>query len=365
MSFFSEGRRFLVVGLFLLAALAAAVVPASAGVNGLNAAITTDTSFIDSGKDVIVHFTLSNDSNQDVYILSWQTPLAGIESNIFDVRRSGRKVAYTGRLYKRGTPVPQDYIRIPAGDSVSVDAELSSIYDITGSGEYSIRYSANVQDALQTDLKAIPAGTNGVLNSNVVFVGVERTEVDTLIAEIAESVAAAPAPYLAPTYVSCSSTRQSTLVSALSNAESMSLRARNYLSGVPTASRPTDAAFRTWFGAYLASRYSTVQSHFNNIYSAFNTKRVAFYCDCSSSSYAYVYANRPYEIHLCNAFWNAPMTGIDSKAGTLIHEMSHFSVVAGTQDYAYGTTACRNLAISNPTRAVSNADSHEYFAETR
>jgi hypothetical protein len=32
---------------------------------------------------------------------------------------------------------------------------------------------------------------------------------------------------------------------------------------------------------------------------------------------------------------------------------------------AYGTTACRSLATSNPDRAVNNADSHEYFAETR
>ena len=40
-------------------------------------------------------------------------------------------------------------------------------------------------------------------------------------------------------------------------------------------------------------------------------------------------------------------------------------MVAGTQDYAYGQTACRNLAITNPTNATKNADSHEYFAESR
>ncbi|HSN85774.1 MAG TPA: M35 family metallo-endopeptidase, partial [Thermoanaerobaculia bacterium] len=57
--------------------------------------------------------------------------------------------------------------------------------------------------------------------------------------------------------------------------------------------------------------------------------------------------------------------GTDSKAGTLVHEASHFTVVAGTSDYAYGQTACKNLAISNPTNATRNADNHEYFAETR
>ena len=57
------------------------------------------------------------------------------------------------------------------------------------------------------------------------------------------------------------------------------------------------------------------------------------------------------------------LTGTDSKAGTLIHEMSHFTVVAGTDDYVYGQAGAKNLAITNPNNAVNNADNHEYFAE--
>jgi peptidyl-Lys metalloendopeptidase len=57
------------------------------------------------------------------------------------------------------------------------------------------------------------------------------------------------------------------------------------------------------------------------------------------------------------------MTGTDSKAGTLIHEMSHFNVVASTDDYVYGQTGAMNLALTNPDQAVDNADNHEYFAE--
>ena len=75
------------------------------------------------------------------------------------------------------------------------------------------------------------------------------------------------------------------------------------------------------------------------------------------------YPNQPYKIYVCNAFWSAPMTGTDSKAGTLIHEMSHFNVVAATDDWAYGQTAAKSLASSDPTKALDNADSHEYFAE--
>ncbi len=46
-----------------------------------------------------------------------------------------------------------------------------------------------------------------------------------------------------------------------------------------------------------------------------------------------------------------------------MHELSHFNVITGTNDYAYGQSAAKSLAISNAAQARQNADSHEYFAE--
>jgi len=40
----------------------------------------------------------------------------------------------------------------------------------------------------------------------------------------------------------------------------------------------------------------------------------------------------------------------------------HFDVVANTDDIAYGQTACKRLS-KKSSRAIKNADSHEYFAE--
>jgi peptidyl-Lys metalloendopeptidase len=59
----------------------------------------------------------------------------------------------------------------------------------------------------------------------------------------------------------------------------------------------------------------------------------------------------------------APMTGTDSRGGTLVHEITHFTVVAGTDDWVYDQAAAGMLAGSDPARAVDNADSHEYFRE--
>jgi peptidyl-Lys metalloendopeptidase len=364
----------------MLVALVAALCgtsTATAEVRGLSAALEADRSFVASAESAAVRLTLSNETDQDLYVPYWQTALRGIHGNVFEVRLDGKPVAYTGRLYKWGTPQAEDYVRLPAGQQLTAEVDLSRFYDLTRSGEYAIRFHVPVQGALRgTGTKIVDLGPLRRLESNVLHLAVERDARGRLLQTIAQSAAAEmdnaaegleaiPQAYLSPGYVSCSSSRQSTLVSALSNAESFARRSRDYLNNLPSTSRPTDAAYRTWFGAYTSSRYSTVQSHYNNIYSSFNTKAYTFYCDCTSSAYAFVYANQSYRIHLCNAFWNAPMTGIDSKAGTLVHENSHFTVVAGTQDYAYGTSACQNLANTNPTRAVANADSHEYFAETR
>jgi peptidyl-Lys metalloendopeptidase len=76
-----------------------------------------------------------------------------------------------------------------------------------------------------------------------------------------------------------------------------------------------------------------------------------------------VYPDQPYKIYVCKAFWSAPLTGTDSKGGTLVHEMSHFNVFAGTNDWAYGQAAAGALATSDPDKAIDNADSHEYFGE--
>ncbi|KAG5646342.1 hypothetical protein DXG03_003665 [Asterophora parasitica] len=121
--------------------------------------------------------------------------------------------------------------------------------------------------------------------------------------------------------------------------------------------------YTTWFGAYTDARHTTVTSHFSKI-SGNNLSSFKYDCTCTDSgTYAYVYPGTFGTIYLCGAFWNAPNTGTDSKAGTIIHESSHFTVNGGTNDVTYGQSSCKSLAISNPNSAVTNADSHEYFAE--
>ncbi|KIJ93995.1 hypothetical protein K443DRAFT_12474 [Laccaria amethystina LaAM-08-1] len=44
--------------------------------------------------------------------------------------------------------------------------------------------------------------------------------------------------------------------------------------------------------------------------------------------------------------FNAPNTGTDSKAGTLVHETSHFTANGDTNNYAYGQSVNHSKIIS-------------------
>lgn len=81
---------------------------------------------------------------------------------------------------------------------------------------------------------------------------------------------------------------------------------------------------------------------------------------CGNGTFALTTHGRDY-IGLCGAFFKAPLTGEDSRAGTLLHDLTH--VVAGTQDYTYGRKNAQKRAAGNPNEAVDNADNYEFFME--
>jgi len=136
------------------------------------------------------------------------------------------------------------------------------------------------------------------------------------------------------------------------------------LGNTPTSQRSTAPRYVQWFGIYTESRYALVESNFDAISDALSQKNVTFDCGCDEPfAYAYIYLSRPYEIYLCGLFWSAPRLGIDSQAGTIVHEISHFRDVAGTEDHAYGQNGAMDLAFRYPVLAIDNADNYLYFAE--
>jgi peptidyl-Lys metalloendopeptidase len=342
-------------------------------VNGqeLSSRIEVESASYGVGQPLNVRFTLTNKTAASMTVLKWSTPLEGIEGNIFLVTREGKPVPFIGRTVKRGAPRPEDYLTIPAGQSVSAVVDLSKAYAIHEVGAHGVELRARLLD--YGTQAAAELARKGVLEAR----SLRAASVTLNLAE------ARPAPVLpqvaplspkppqsekavaakAPSFKNCSPAQQATLNTALTNAQTYSAGSYLALAGTSVAKRPAAVRYTTWFGVYDAGRYDTVIDHFLKIYGAFSEQTVTFHCDCDENWYAYVYPNQPYNIWVCNAFWAAPATGTDSQFGTLVHETSHFNVVASTDDHVYGQVGCKNLAIANPANAVDNADSHEYFCE--
>ena len=334
----------------------------SAGVNPLRVAIvasTNQSSFLGA-----VDVEVTNTSNRTVRMPSWQLPSQFLQSDVFSVTRDGREVAYEGPMIKRGLPQAADFIVLRPGETVRTSVDLSAFYDLSSTGQYTVTYRAPLQHASLSTGEMLTAanGLPMVAQSASLKLWVDGTDqlAGTRQLKAQAKPSAGATVVNGVSYKSCSTTQISTAGSAVNAARTYAENAKGYLNGGTVGARYT-----TWFGAYTSSRYSTARQHFVNIDSAIDQSggQVTINCGCNQSYYAYVYPTRPYEIFVCRAFWSAPLTGTDSKGGTLIHEMSHFNVVAGTDDHVYGQSGAKSLAASNPDQALDNADNHEYFAE--
>ena len=175
-------------------------------------------------------------------------------------------------------------------------------------------------------------------------------------------------------YIGCVGNKKNVIAVAIINAITMYGSAISILNA-----KPDSARYHKWFGKYSKANRDLVFTHFKKVQSS-NLGGYTYDCNCNRPGVfgtlpfhrmsisltpliAWVYANTYPKINLCPAFWSAPATGTDSRAGTLIHESTHFTRNGGTEDDKYGQPLCAALAITSPSRAIMNADSHEFFAE--
>ena len=333
----------------LLALLFTSIVSAAPN-NGLSVKLSVAQGDFASGQDVLVTVKISNDSRHTVNILKWYTPAYGVEESLFAVTRNGQPVSYKGPIYKRPAATGKDYIRLKSGESITSVVNLGDYYDLSQDGNYEVFYAVAAFNMFNEKGNAFKF--KDVLTSEKIGFNAKGGNAK------GKPTPPPPPPPGGNSYNQCDASQQDLLVAARNEAKTLASNAENYLLAGNQGQRYT-----TWFGAFTTTRYNTVKNNFTAISDAMDNAGVEFNCKCKQNYYAYVYPNRPYEITVCKVFWQAPLTGTDSKAGTLIHEMSHFDIVAGTDDVVYGQSGAMNLASTDPNAAITNADSHEYFAE--
>lgn len=171
-------------------------------------------------------------------------------------------------------------------------------------------------------------------------------------------------------FVQCSAPQQGVINQAVSNAYLWLGRA------IDDFSRPLpNPTYSKWFGSWTQARGDRVRRNLANLRSHMTVANTTFHCGCPAGleqrgviaavhSPADGITEQPYHIHLCTAFFSLGDNGADSKAGTLIHEMSHFDVVNSTRDFCYGASECSEKAVTNPDEVIRAADSYQYYVES-
>jgi peptidyl-Lys metalloendopeptidase len=324
-----------------------------------------------------VGVSLTNGYPTAVTLLVWNTPFDDMrvtfrEDMFFVSDDAGLPMRFDGVRMKR-FPTGEDFRVLQAGETIDTAISIAHGYQLPRAGVYTVVLGAVAQiamhefmdlqtinnDVLAAEFKAV------VLKSNALNITVS-TPTPLRFWEVPRD------PIVeAITWTSCTSARQTTVSQASVYCGNEADTATSCLNGLSCSTISSCPRYTTWFGACSSSNLQTVKDTYTSISSA-NKGNFGIDCSgtgCGTGTYAYVYANDATRtIHLCSAFWNAgtskcacPTT--DLQAGTLVHEFAHFTTVAGTSDYKYGTAAAKQLAIDNPNQAVKNSDNVEYFAE--
>jgi peptidyl-Lys metalloendopeptidase len=302
---------------------------------------------------ILASYSIKNDSLDSIEIDTAEFPIRGVWMNVLDIKRDGVTTNYVGWL---GESSHATTITITPGTVVSRVIDLNLFYSFTEIGNYEIKprgvtfiaggvkYRATATDAAKLPLMY------GVTSS------------------VPSPVAVRSAPGGSGTNsfpgvgaTACTTTQQAQLIAARAAA---TVRAQNSYTSLAFGRNPS--LYTRWMGTRTPGRYSHVEYSFKQIAYGLGVGDFKFFCDVNFVDfYAMVSPVAPYEIVLGSLFWPADANGFsDSKAGTLVHEVSHFNDVAGTGDSCSDYMECEALAISDPNAAYSEANCYEYYAET-
>lgn len=313
--------------------------------------------------------TLTNTGNETLQLLNDPRGiLSTIPTNTFrissanggDPTFNGLRLKYVPR-YVIGKGEADSFTVLKPGESTKVPHDLFDAYDFTaaGAGQYHVNAQnlfLYVDPATNTSTRIFAdTGEGHKLQVTKKKLSIHRKRVRTRLSGSSRSQKFGKRAQ----FRKCTNEQIQAILPATTNARQYANATLSYL----IANKKATDRYTTWWGAFTDKRYAKVLQQYTNL-AANDYPNFDYDCSCSEKdTFAFVYPDEFGVINLCPAFWTAPLEGTDSRTGTLIHESSHFTANAGTEDNAYGQDACKKLAKKDPDTAIMNADSHEYFSE--
>jgi peptidyl-Lys metalloendopeptidase len=308
---------------------------------------------------VPVQFTLTNSSDHAFDALTWHTPIDASNSNVFHVEKDGEAVAYTGRLVLRANPSADDYVHLEPGESRTWTIDIGELYDLAVPGRYRVALEDEAQRVRLHSAERADASpvTVARVKTSEVWIDVVEPRRSRVTRAIAGAFSSAPTN----TFNNCSSSRRSAAAAARVAGRDLADSARFDM--LDSGSR-SPIRYQHWFGPWQATRYQDVMQNYGAIVLALGFGPIEFTCsppECQSNWVAFVHPNQSDRIFLCNPFFDPPVPGGFSRAGVLIHEVSHYDDGVGADDFSGSEERC--VHPGHPGRALRNAECYRLFAE--
>jgi peptidyl-Lys metalloendopeptidase len=324
------------------------------------------------GDAIDVTIRLKNTSDKPIKILTWGTPLEGLQSNFLVIRKGhasyNPKVPYIGILAKRGNPTEENFIIIPVDGSKEVTIDILEGYDISSFGDYRIKAEFYITFDKNGVLDIMKCSTaynkinfqHAKKNLSAFFwddfqqkkeeLYTHTIKFDLNIIEFED--------------------REITSVGKKENLKALTASLQRCIKKViqhlQLFSTPE---YIKWFGTFSEKKWSRVFFVCVDIYHLLTNfqisiKEYGFNCNdhTNNPKIAYVFPKEQ-TIYICEKFWELPECGRESKLGVLYHELSHLAGNTDDINAAFNESLCRRLATLRPVDAVENANNYQYFIE--
>ncbi|KAK5991495.1 Deuterolysin [Cladobotryum mycophilum] len=304
-----------------------------------------------------VKATITNNGKNNLKIFRAGTILDKAAIEKASVTADSNPVKFIGIRQRLATSNLKEtaFEHIPAGQAITVTFDVAHVHDLSSGGKFDIETSGvlNFADEASTELVgSVPYFSNKITAdidgeqaaaSRLDFTNTKRTKIQS----------------------DCKAQKLTATNSALKNCASLSQKASQ------AASSGSAAKLEEYFKSSTSAVRQQVAGVFNKVAKECGSTSSGvsrYYCSdvdngCEDGVLAYTLPSQSFMAY-CDLYFN-DLPGLTSRchaqdqATTTLHEVTHLSEIAGTEDNGYGYNAIRKLS---SRASLNNADSYAMYA---
>ncbi|XP_011404512.2 PREDICTED: uncharacterized protein LOC105313074 [Amphimedon queenslandica] len=319
---------------------------------------------------VLCTFEFTNNGREDLYLLTYNTPLEGPYSPFITLSLNGKSLQYEGIFASRTPPTREGFALIKARQSVSASIQITEVFSIHRDGHYTVRYAQPLQYLSANEMRQqyyfddVIEVSQSILPSQSVDLYLDKTKSLDKPTKQDEQTAGKEVITIKACRTTVSVGSDASIVEAHKKLCSHVHKVKD------AVDKKNKTLYQEWFEARPThgpdhGRKNKVKDVFQKVDTGIHTKSVKYvingvYCQPNWGAYTYKGSTTTY---ICPGLSNFPTLCSDdtkyNKEGVLLHEWSH--AFGHTSDHAYGPRESRKLAKNYPDKAVDNADNYMYY----